>query len=176
MFKTPKQLFDSGFLLIDLETTGLPSPGVAIVEVAVMDHEGNILLNTFINPECPIPFDASRINGIYESDVEGAPTFGEVYPQLAILLAERDMVAYNHEFEMSIFKAVCKRVKLSNFPTTNWHCAMRAYSNYRQRQRYFKLTQACDDEGIKIANAHRALGDCMMTLELMRKMAGITTT
>jgi DNA polymerase III epsilon subunit-like protein len=36
---------------------------------------------------------------------------------------------------------------------------------------FSKLVVACEKEGIPVQNAHRALGDCPMTLVLIRKMA-----
>lgn len=176
MRKTPTQLFKDGFLVLDLETTGLPAPDVAIVEIAVINHEGAILMNTLVNPECRIPVLASDVNGIYDEDVAEAAIFAALYPELAALLAGQNVVAYNHEFEMAIFGIVCGRMELPNFPDTTWHCAMRAYSNYRRQQKFYRLTKACQEEGIVVADSHRALGDCTMTLHLMRKMAGITIT
>lgn len=174
MTKTPKQLFEEGFLLLDLETTGLPkTPDVAIVEVAVIDHEGTVLMNTLVNPEFRIPVRASGVHGIYDVDVAEADTFADIYPQLASIIEERDVVAYNHDFEQAIFQIVCNRYEQPNFPTTTWHCAMRAYSNHRGARRFYKLTDACYHEHIMVADAHRALGDCIMTLQLMRKMAGL---
>lgn len=173
--KTPSQLFEEGFVVVDLETTGLAVPDVAIVEVAVVDHHGEILLNTLVNPACRIPILASQVHGIYDEHVAKAAVFEAIYPELAELLAGRNAVAYNHEFEISIFNIVCKRLDLPSFPDTLWHCAMRAYSDYRRQRKFYKLTNACQNEGIVVADAHRALGDCVMTLHLMQKMAGIAT-
>ncbi len=169
--KFPHELFKDGFLVLDLETTGFPAPDVGIVEIAIMSHEGEILVNTLINPRRLIPPRASKIHGIYDADVVNAKTFDEIYPELVTLLSSRYVVAYNASFEQGIFKFVCGRMGLPNFPNVTWYCAMRAYSSHRRRQRFFKLTKACVDEGIPIINAHRALGDCMMTLRLMHKMA-----
>lgn len=175
MAKKISELFEEGFLVLDLETTGLPAPDVAIVEVAIINHEGEILMNTLVNPECRIPILASDVNGIYDEDVAEAANFAAVYPELAEILQGKNVVAYNHEFEMAIFDIVCGRMELPNFADTTWHCAMRAYSDYRRQRKFYRLTKACQQEGIVVADAHRALGDCLMTLQLMRKMAGITT-
>lgn len=165
-------LFDDGFVIIDLETTGLTNdPKVDIVEVAVVSHQGEILLNTLLKPAYPIPPIASRIHGIYDKDVAESPSFIDIYPQLTALLNEQTVVAYNHNFEEDILRAVCRRNKQPMMTPATWYCAMRAYSAYKGTARYQKLTAACQREGIPLGNAHRALGDCLMTLGLLKKMA-----
>lgn len=168
-----KQLFEEGFVLVDVETTGLPnSSKVGIVEIAILDHNGNVLKNQLVNPERPIPTAASRIHGIADFDVAAAPTFGDIYDELEAIFAVGNVVAYNHTFEQDVFAAVCKRYTKPPFSVT-WHCAMRGYSEYKGERKWFKLGAACHREGIVVKNAHRALGDCIMTLALLRKMAGI---
>lgn len=41
------------------------------------------------------------------------------------------------------------------------------YSNYKWQ----KLTNACIQQEIKIENSHSAIGDCKLTLELIRKIS-----
>lgn len=165
-------LFDGGFVILDLETTGLTNdPNVDIVDVAVVSHHGEILLNTLVKPAQSIPLVASRIHGIYDEDVTAAPSFLEIYPQLMALLNGKIVVVYNHSFDQDILRAVCRRLKQPMVTPTEWYCAMRAYSVYSSSTRYQKLTVACEREGIPLASAHRALGDCLMTLALMKKMA-----
>ncbi|MCB9436843.1 MAG: 3'-5' exonuclease [Anaerolineales bacterium] len=165
-------LFDDGFVIIDLETTGLnDDPKVDIVEIAVVSHHGEILLNTLVKPTHSIPLVASRIHGIYDKDVVDAPSFEDIYPQLETFLNGKIVVAYNHTFEQDILRAVCRRTKKPQFTPMEWYCAMRSYSVYKGVTRFQKLTAACQREGIPLANAHRALGDCLMTLALLKKMA-----
>lgn len=58
------------------------------------------------------------------------------------------------------------------------HCAMQAYAELhgewnaeKGRYRWQKLSTAAQQQGVKVENAHRALGDCLMTLGLVRAMA-----
>lgn len=165
-------LFDDGFVILDLETTGLnDDPKVDIVEIAIVSHHGEILLNTLVKPTQSIPLVASRIHGIHDKDVIDAPSFVDIYPQLEALLNGKIVVAYNHTFEQDILRTVCRRAQKPQLTPMEWYCAMRSYSVYRGATRFQKLTAACQREGIPLANAHRALGDCLMTLALMKKMA-----
>ena len=171
--KRAAAMLENGFVVIDFETTGFPSdPNVAIIEVAVIDHRGSVLMNTLVQPGCHIPSGASRVNGIYDKDVIDAPPFDAVYPELLGILEGQSAVAYNHTFEQGMLKTVCGRHQVAT-PNTEWRCAMRSYATYKGLRGFASLTKACTMEGITIDNAHRALGDCKMTLALMYMMASV---
>jgi DNA polymerase III subunit epsilon len=159
-----------GCVIIDLETTGFVHPEVDIVEIAVIDHKGEVLMNTLVRPTKPIPSAASAVHGIFASDVKDAPLFCDIYPDLLRCIEGLPVVAYNYTFEKGIFEAVCSRYRQQAL-TCEWSCAMRDYAGYKRLHRPCKLTDACFYENIPVKDAHRALGDCLMTLQLMRKMA-----
>jgi DNA polymerase III subunit epsilon len=166
------QLLKNGCVMIDLETTGFVHPEVEIVEVAVINHLGEILLNTLVKPVGKIPASASAIHGIFDSHVAESPTFPDIYPDLLRCVTGQPVVAYNYSFEQGILEAVCNRHGQALL-TCNWHCAMRDYAVFKRLSRFSKLTDACWREGVEVKDAHRALGDCFMTLGLLRKMAGV---
>lgn len=167
-----RALLETGFVVLDLETTGLGrDPNVEIVEIAIIDQRGELLMNSLVKPARRIPFAASRVNGIYDDDVAAAPPFEQVFPEMERFLSGQTVVAYNVDFERQILRTVLRRAEQPPIKC-DWFCAMKAYSAYRGRLDYFKLISACKAERIHITNAHRALGDCQMTLALMRKMAG----
>ncbi len=168
-------LLTEGFVLIDLETTGLDKdPNVEIIEVAILNHQGHALLDTLVKPQLPIPAGASRVNGIYDADVVDAPPFEDVYETIARHLNGQHVVAYNHTFERNILNAVCHRHDKPRFEPASWWCAMRGYAAYIRARRWQKLTQACAREKITVENQHRAIGDCRLTLALMYVMAGMS--
>jgi DNA polymerase-3 subunit epsilon len=172
MAERAARLLNDGFVVIDLETTGLDNdPQVEIVEVAITDHTGAVLLNTLVKPRGRIPAGAARVHGIHDADVVDAPHFEDVYPELARLLGGQCVVAYNFTFEQNILTAVCHRHGLPIIES-DWRCAMRAYSAFRGQRGFIKLVDACAHERVDVVDAHRALGDCRMTLALIRKMAG----
>ncbi len=166
------ELLHAGCVLMDLETTGMADdPTVQVIEVAIVDAAGIVLLNTLVRPQGHIPAGASRVNHIYDADVADKPTFPEVYPQIAALLHGRVVIAYNHEFERGVLRHVCRRHTLAEPQPAEWWCAMRAYAIFSGAVRYARLGDACRREGIPVTNAHRALGDTLLTLALVRKMA-----
>ncbi|HEX2620808.1 MAG TPA: 3'-5' exonuclease [Phototrophicaceae bacterium] len=164
------QLLQTGCVILDLETTGFVQPDVEIVEVAVVNHLGNVLLNTLVKPVGRIPSGASQVHGIFDEDVINAPAFGDIYPDLLRVVSGQPMVAYNYTFEQGILQTVCAKYQQPQL-ICHWHCAMREYAKFSGFGRFSKLTEACQREGVIVRNAHRALGDCQMTLGLMKKMA-----
>lgn len=165
-----KQLLNEGCVILDFETTGFVSSTVDIIEVAIVSHSGEVLMDTLLKPDRPIPYGASAVNGIYNEDVADAPTFIEMYPKLLRHLTGQPVVAYNFSFERDILKAVTLRHGLP-LKVNEWYCAMKAYTDFSGLFRSSKLTAACNREGIVIDKAHTALGDCIMTLALMQQMA-----
>ena len=67
------------FVILDTETTGLYSPA-RIVEISCIDREGNVLVDSLVNPGIPIPADASAIHGISDADVADRPSFSDLWP------------------------------------------------------------------------------------------------
>ena len=66
-------------LFLDTETTGLHPPNDKVVEVAIADLGGNVLLNTLVNPEQEIGF-ATTIHHITDDMVANAPTLEQLWP------------------------------------------------------------------------------------------------
>jgi DNA polymerase-3 subunit epsilon len=165
-------LFQSGFVVLDLEMTA-PSddPDVAIVEIGLLSHGGEVLLDTAVKPRRRITAEASAIHGLHSRDVAGAPAFSKVYPRLAEWLKGRDVVAYNAAADQKALAAACRRFKLPLLAPGRWHDAMRLYMAYRRTSYFIRLNVACEHEGIPVAHAHRAIGDCRLTLALLQGIA-----
>lgn len=169
-----RRFLEEGCVIVDFETTGFVSPSVDIVEIAVIDQDGQVLLDTLVRPEGHIPYRASQVHGIYDADVQNAPSFTEVFAAFRqVVSAQPFVVAYNDQFERGILRAVCQR-HMQSQPQLEWHCAMRTYMAYAGQNKFSKLGMACEREGVQVENAHRALGDCAMTLHLLRRMAAYT--
>jgi DNA polymerase-3 subunit epsilon len=71
------------YLILDTETTGLSDKDI-IIQVAVIDLDGNTLIDTLVKPtkRKSIPRDASDIHGIKFKYLRGAPHFVDVLHDL----------------------------------------------------------------------------------------------
>ncbi|MDW7679565.1 MAG: 3'-5' exonuclease [bacterium] len=85
-------------VFFDLETTGLDVKTARIVEIALLkifpDKKNESFL-TRVNPEIPIPSDATRIHGINNLDVMDKPTFREIATDVFAFIRNSDLAGYN---------------------------------------------------------------------------------
>lgn len=170
------------YLVLDTETTGLERG--EIVQVAVIDATGSVLLDTLVQPRGKIPADATRIHGIDSLTVAEAPSWALISPQLQELLAGHDVVIYNAVYDR---KMMHQSAEAAGLPKVDWKsftrfwCAMEAFAevfgdwnDYRQSYRWKKLSDAAQYYQIAdVGPAHSALGDCLTTLFVVRRMAGL---
>src|SRR5580693_6024757 len=83
---------------LDLETTGTTPEVDRILELAWMavHPDGRVKrYRTLVNPEMPIPEEASAVHGIRDADVKDAPKFREIAPEIARFLLHWDIAGYN---------------------------------------------------------------------------------
>ena len=180
-FQTPGDTLEwahtlKNFVVLDTETSGLDEIS-EIVELSVINGNGDVLIDTLIRPHNPIPEQATAIHGITNDMVSTAPTFTQVWPLLYPLLCLYKVVVYNAPYDMSIIK----RLSLSErYTSKNIYadCAMRAYASYFQEPgvyensfRWHKLEVACEHLGIIVDGvSHRSLTDCKSTLAVIRRL------
>ncbi|MDR0828993.1 MAG: 3'-5' exonuclease, partial [Prevotellaceae bacterium] len=85
-------------VFFDLETTGMSIASDRIVELTYLKIEPNgteTAKTIRINPQMPIPDDASQIHNIYDRDVKDCPTFAEIAKSLAKEITGCDLAGYN---------------------------------------------------------------------------------
>jgi len=165
------------WVLLDTETTGLDD-SAEVVQVAVVSLGGTVLMDTLVRPSGPIPWEASRVHGISDDRVKDAPAYRDVHAELERLLVERSVVAYNASFDERILRQTAARYGLRP-PRARWECAMRQYARWinqwderRNDYRWHKLPAVALPGFV----AHTASGDCLSTLHVLRRMAGLIET
>ncbi|KKM97299.1 hypothetical protein LCGC14_1169440 [marine sediment metagenome] len=168
------------YLVLDTETTGLKN--AEICQIAIINHTGEILLNTLVQPTKPIPHEAWRIHGISDEMVADAPPWGIVGQAAWVILSEHDnLVVYNAKFDRHMLYSSDEHVGVQKQlwkERISWHCAMENYAEFyahwcqrRQSWKWQTLTNAAVQMSLDINNAHSALGDCQTTLALIQAMA-----
>ncbi len=177
---TVEQLSNAVFL--DTETTGL-GPCDEIIEIAVVDHHGVVLLDTLLSPTVPVSAGAIEVHGIQNEDLIRAPSFPDILPQLSAILRDRVVVIYNAPFDIAMLEHTARAYGLPDdvnvlFSAADYHCAMLQYAVYwkekgRYGYRWQKLTAAIAQQGIQLPDhiqPHRALADAEMTRLLTLKV------
>ncbi len=85
-------------VFFDLETTGINITKDRIVEISLLKVHPNgkeEIKSRLINPEMPIPPQATAIHGITDDDVKDCPTFKQVAKSLADMLEGCDLAGFN---------------------------------------------------------------------------------
>jgi len=150
-------------IYLDTETTGLsPAKGDRIVELAIVDDAGMPLLDTLVNPGCPIPWYARNVHGISDEMVAGAPSLSALLPRIReIAAASRTLVIYNASFDLPFF------------PPGTWdgvevRCAMRRFADVNGT-RWQKLDAAARQVRHRwTGDKHRALADALAARSVWR--------
>lgn len=168
---------DPKTIYLDTETTGLGSTA-EIVDVAVVDAAGQVLLDTLVKPRQRIPYDSTQIHGITDAMVADAMQWEELAPVLELMLATAsNVVIYNADFDTRIMDQCNMRHRLPLFKG-NWQCAMQQYATFagqRSRRggyRWHKLGDAAAAFGHRGTIQHRALADTHLCRAVVLGMAG----
>jgi DNA polymerase-3 subunit epsilon len=96
------------FVAFDLETTGTKPSEDMIIEVGAVLFDGARAVKGFgklVDPGCPIPPDASAVNGITDEMVQGKPKIKDVLSDFAAFCGDLPLVAHNAPFDYKFLLA-----------------------------------------------------------------------
>jgi DNA polymerase-3 subunit epsilon len=163
---------------LDTETTGLESSD-EIVEISIVNHEGQVLFNSLVRPTQPIPAKATSIHGITNEEAQKGTPWPFVWQQIRPLLMNKTIVAYNSDFDYRMLQQSHARHKLPWKDRLYFFDLLKLYAQWRgewdpQRRswRYFSLDAAGKSAKIELPNAHRATADTLLTRALLHYLAG----
>lgn len=163
---------------LDTETTGLDARS-EIVEIAVLDHDGGVLVDTLIKPTVPIPAGATQLHGITNAMVGGAPTWKEAWPQVAAALQGRVVAIYNMDYDRRLMRQSHRQngMRWSN-PKAEFFCIMETYAQFYGKwnarsgnYRYQRLEEAGWQCKISLPNSHRARADAELARAVLAHIA-----
>ena len=112
----PRAITARQLRVFDLETTGLDTATDRVVQFGTATFRNGALLHVedvLVNPCTPIPMEASSVHGIYDSDVEDAPTFGLIGDTVALMVSQSEeqvLCGYNAlRFDVPLLNAEFER-------------------------------------------------------------------
>lgn len=164
-------------IVIDTETTGLDTQTDELLQVSIIDGDGNTLYNSYMHPLCKRKWqDAERVNDISPDTVANAPTIlNEVAKIHKIVSSAKTIVGYNIDFDLGFLSIVGIDVS-DNAEIVD---VMRIFSeiygewnDYYGEYKWQKLTTCADYYGYDWGEdtAHDSLSDCRATLFCYKAM------
>lgn len=167
------------FVIMDIETTGLDPYSDRIIEIGIIKvKDGEIIdqYNTLINPEMDIPITATRINNITNHMVKNKPKIYDVIDKIYNMLNVQTIVGYNVRFDLSFLDVALGRSNLTiDSPKILDVLDLVRQTISKDQIQNRKLTTLKDYFNID-SDSHRAIDDCITTLEVMKRCFGIIET
>lgn len=164
------------YTVVDVETTGLDRVNDRIVEIGILQVENGEIVgkhSTMINPGIHIKEDASKVNGIYDKDVEKAPNYQAVAPIVADLLLGQTIIGHNVDFDRAFVGNLLDTIEAEG---TIKYIDTLAFSRNvlkelpaDQRPENYKLQTLAKYFDVSIGDAHRALADTITTHMVFEK-------
>ncbi|WP_319501510.1 3'-5' exonuclease [uncultured Draconibacterium sp.] len=155
------------FSIIDIETTGQSYKNGKITEIAIYQHNGQEITDSFstlINPEMDIPFFITELTGINNEMVRTAPKFYQVAKKIIEMTTGRTFVAHNASFDYKFIKEEYARLGYNYHRKTM--CTVKLSRKLLPGHPSYSLGKLCADLGIEINGRHRAAGDALATAKL----------
>ncbi|MBO5293941.1 MAG: PolC-type DNA polymerase III [Clostridia bacterium] len=177
--------FHAECIVFDIETTGLSVQNCMITEIgAVRIRNGEILdrFNTFVDPECPIPEENTKITGITDEMVAGAPKYAEALQMFFDFVGNGEastykplLIAHNANFDIGFIRHFAK---LAGLPFENPYLDTLALSRHINPElKKHTLDSIANAYHLGEFNHHRACDDAEMLakiyvcmIDVMQKM------
>jgi DNA polymerase-3 subunit epsilon len=147
--------------ILDTETTGLDGE---VIEIAVIDSAGTVLVHDFRIPKGEIHPKALEVHGLSLEKLNAMDTeiWWATHRKLNQRFHHRTLLAYNVRFDIKVIENTSRIEDLDPLILERKPiCIMQLWSDFLGVSRWEKL------EG----GDHTALGDCRATLERIKEMA-----
>ncbi|MDR0560285.1 MAG: 3'-5' exonuclease [Prevotellaceae bacterium] len=157
-------------VVFDIEATGLNISFDRIVEISIIKifPGGKEETRTRrINPEIPIPVEASAIHGITDDDVKDCPTFKQIAKSLAEFIKDSDLAGYNlFKFDIPLLVEEFLRAEISiDFRRKKIIDVQNIFHKMEQRTLAAAYRFYCNKA---LENAHSAYADAKATYEILQ--------
>jgi len=144
------------YVALDVETTGLEAGRDEVIEVAAVRFQGEEVLGTWhslIRPAGPLPEAISRLTGITPADLEHAPRFYTVLPELARFIGDAPIVGHSIGFDLEFLAA--QGLSLNNPRLDTYELSTLLLPELPDRS----LASVARGLGLAYPEQHRALAD-----------------
>jgi DNA polymerase-3 subunit epsilon len=164
------------YVLLDLETTGATPSYDRITEIALIRFEYGVETErwqTLVNPGVSIPSFISRLTGITNDMVQGAPTFEDIASILYNYLDGAVLAAHNVRFDYGFLKSEYRR--LGAVLCQKVMCTVKLSRTLYPHHDGHSLDAIMARHGLACSARHRAMGDVELVVayvELAKRQLG----
>ncbi|KIC17610.1 3'-5' exonuclease [Leisingera sp. ANG-Vp] len=170
-----RALSSFSYAVFDTETTGLLPHKDEIVQIgALRVVRGRIIeeeqFETLVDPGLPIPAASTRVHGVTDAMVQGAPAIAEAAREFHRFASDAVIVAHNAPFDMAFLHRHAKQAGVSwEQPVLDTVLLSAVLFGASQNH---TLDALCERLGVTIPPAlrHTAMGDARATAEVFCKM------
>lgn len=160
----------NAIIFFDLETTGINITKDRIVEISYIkvypngDEEERTIR---INPEMPIPAEATAIHHITDDDVKNCPIFKSIAKELSRVFEGADIAGYNsNRFDVPLLIEEFLRADVNiDLSRRNFVDVQTIFHKMEQRTLVAAYKFYCDKD---LADAHSASADTRATYEVLK--------
>jgi DNA polymerase III epsilon subunit family exonuclease len=159
------------FHFIDTETSGSSPASSRVIELATVSlRQGQVVgrFETFIDAGVAVPFWITRLTGITEKMLVGAPAPDQAYAAWEHYLATTGpgaFVAHNAGFDWGFLTQEFSRIDRP-WPFAQPHCTVRLARKCLPNLRSRSLASLIEHFNISVSARHRALADAEATAEI----------
>ncbi len=173
---TQKTEYLHDYVVFDLETTGTSCYKDKVIEISAVKVIGGQItdeFSTLVNPERPIPFYASLVNGITDDMVENVPLFKESLLDFLEFVGDMVLVGHNiHTFDLKFIYRDSEDY-FGKVPGNDYIDTLKMARICLPELKHHTLSDLASYYGISTAGAHRALNDCRMNQAIYEKMGEV---
>ena len=157
-------------IFFDLETTGVDTVHDRIVEISmvkVMPDGDKIVRTRRLNPQMPIPREATAVHGITDDDVKDEPTFPQIAKSLAEFMQGCDLGGFNsNRFDLPLLVEEFLRAGVDvDFKQCKFVDVQNIFHKMEQRTLVAAYKFYCDKD---LTDAHSAEADTLATYEVLK--------
>lgn len=176
---------DIPFAVLDFETTGRDPAEDRVIEIGiVLFQKGRVVRREglLVNPGIPVPEESRAVHGITDEELQGAPDFATLMPEVLELLQGHLPVAYNADFDRGFLRAELARAAPEGMTEGDMPPAARDdvvwvdplvwAREILKELSSRKLGDVTAHLGIPLEQAHRAAGDAEATGRVLLGLAG----
>jgi len=159
-------------IVLDTETTGLSATNNTLLQISMIDADGNLLIDSYVKPTkdhyTGKKFTswkiASRVNKITPDKVENAPSWNEIKDDVQHIIDDADeIIGYNIPFDLGFLEShginIDENKKIID-----------VMDLYEAMYCKVKLTEAAEHYNYDTSSAHDSLEDVKMTLHVYNKL------